>query len=360
MEEMPRPRPPHIQREVTRHGKVLWYFRRARGGPRVRLPDDYGSEAFWKAYNEALAGEQPKATKAEKGTLAWAVEQYKGSALWAGLAPSTQRARDRILQKICKTAGHAPIRQITRADLQRGVDQRAAKPESANAFIKTMRAVLKHAVHMGFIEANPAEKLQLLRSKGDGFHTWTLEEIAAFEARHPVGTKARLAMDLMLYTGLRKSDAVQVGRQHIRNGELTIRPEKTKRSTNIIVNVRVLLPLAASIAATKTGDLTLLVTEFGRPFTANGFGNWFRARCNEAGVPGTAHGLRKAGAVRAAENGATTNELMAMFGWTTSDEALRYTEAADRRRLGLAASEKLSRTYDQTVPNLRKKRGNEP
>jgi integrase len=344
MEAMPRPRPPHIQREVTRHKKVLWYFRRTRGGPRIRLPDEYGSEAFWKAYNAALAGEQPKRTKADKGSLAWVVEQYKASAKWAKLAPSTQRARDRLLAAIIKTAGHAPVRQITKADLQRGVDQRAGKPEAANAFIKTIRAVLNHALRMDLIETNPAMSLELMRSGSDGFHTWTMDEIEAYERRHPVGTKARLAMDLMLYTGLRKSDAVQVGHQHIRDGVLTIRPEKTKRTSNITVTVRILPPLAESIAAARTGDLHLLVTEYGRPFTANGFGNWFRKRCDEAGVPGAAHGLRKAGATRAAENGATTHELMAMFGWTTTDEAERYTKAADRKRMGIAGSAKLSRT----------------
>jgi integrase len=344
MDGMPRPRPPFIQREVTRHKKVLWYFRRVRGGPRIRLPDEYGSEAFWKAYNAALNGEQPRPQRAEKGTLAWMVEQYKASARWAKLAPSTQRARDRLLATICKTAGHAPVKQITKADLQRGVDQRAGKPEAANAFIKTVRAVLNHAVKMEIIETNPAAALDLLRSKAEGFHTWTMEEIEAYERRHPIGTKARLAMDLMLYTGLRKSDAVQVGHQHIRDGVLTIRPEKTKRTSNVTVTIRILPPLAESIAATKTGDLHLIVTEYGRPFTANGFGNWFRARCDEAGVSGSAHGLRKAGATKAAENGATTHELMAMFGWTTTAEAERYTKAADRRRMGIAGSTKLSRT----------------
>lgn len=92
------------------------------------------------------------------------------------------------------------------------------------------------------------------------------------------------------------------------------------------------------------GADTFIVTDYGRPFTANGFGNWFRERCDEAGVSKPAHGLRKAGAVRAAENGATTQELMALFGWVNVKEAELYTREADRRRLSLTASSKLSRT----------------
>jgi hypothetical protein len=82
--------------------------------------------------------------------------------------------------------------------------------------------------------------------------------------------------------------------------------------------------LAATIAASKTGDLTFLVTERGTPFVKESFGNWFRDACRAAGCPGSAHGLRKAGATRAAENGATVHQLMALFGWKTEKMASIY------------------------------------
>ena len=144
-----------------------------------------------------------------------------------------------------------------------------------------------------------------------------------------MGTKARLALDLMLYTGLRRSDIVSIGRRPIDGDVLSIQPMKTKRTSAVFVTVRVLPALAESIAATEDkGERAFLVTDFGK-------------RCNEAGVPGSAHGLRKAAATRCAENGATAHELMAMFGWTTVKEAERYTRAAERRRLGLKGSERL-------------------
>lgn len=347
MDAMPRPRPPYIQRHVTRHGRVIWYFRRDNGA-KVRLPDQYGTKEFWAAYNAALAGKDEKPTRADPRTLAWLVEQYKRSGAWQRLAPSTKRVRDRLMQTICQTAGRAPIEQITRQDIQAGADKRAAKPEAANAFVKTMRVLLRHAVSMDVVQTNVADAVPLMAGSAEGVHTWSMEEIAAFEEAHPVGTKARLALDLMLYAGLRKSDVVQVGRQHLRDGTLTIRPEKTKRTSNVTVTIPVLRPLAESIAAAPTGDLHLLVTEFGKPFTANGFGNWFKKRCLEAGLPQcSAHGLRKASATRAAENGATTHELMAIYGWVTIKEAERYTRAADRRRLGMAGREKLAPTLQQ-------------
>ncbi|MCE3248703.1 MAG: integrase family protein, partial [Geminicoccaceae bacterium] len=47
----------------------------------------------------------------------------------------------------------------------------------------------------------------------------------------------------------------------------------------------------------------------------------------------SAHGLRKAGATIAAENGATEHQLMAIFGWDSPKQAALYTRAANRRKL---------------------------
>ena len=101
------------------------------------------------------------------------------------------------------------------------------------------------------------------------------------------------------------------------------------------------MALAASIAAAKTGDLTYLVTDRGKPFVKEGFGNWFREVCKAAGCPGSAHGLRKSGATRAAENGASDRTLMAMFGWKTAKMASVYTKAADRKRMAKAGGQLL-------------------
>jgi site-specific recombinase XerD len=88
------------------------------------------------------------------------------------------------------------------------------------------------------------------------------------------------------------------------------------------------------------------MTEYGKAFTAAGLGGWFRARCDEAGIPKgyAAHGLRKASATRLAEQGATAHQLKAWFGWKTLREAERYTEAAERKKLARAAGALISGT----------------
>ena len=156
-----------------------------------------------------------------------------------------------------------------------------------------------------------------------------------FEATWPLGTRQRLALDVLLYTGCRRGDAVRLGRQHVRDGIITFRTEKDGEE----VVIPMLDVLAASIAATETGDLTFLVTERGQPFSKESFGNWFRKACRKAACPGSAHGLRKAGATRAANNGASERQLMAIFGWSTGKMATHYTRAADKRRLAKDAAE---------------------
>ncbi|WP_367399424.1 MULTISPECIES: tyrosine-type recombinase/integrase [Methylorubrum] len=162
------------------------------------------------------------------------------------------------------------------------------------------------------------------------FHTWTEEEVARFEAHWPVGTRERLALDILLYTGLRRGDAARLGRPHVRNGVVRILTEKTSQE----VTIRILPPLAASIAASPTGDLTFIAGERGRPMTKESFGKWFRDACVAAGAPGQAHGLRKAGARRAAESGAAEAELNAWFGWADgSRESATYVRGANRANL---------------------------
>jgi integrase len=155
--------------------------------------------------------------------------------------------------------------------------------------------------------------------------------------RKPPERRGRLALALLLYTGQRRGDVVRMGRQHVKDGVLTLRQMKT--------GVELAIPLHPAlemvIADMPTEHLTFLTTAFGKPFTAAGFGNWFREQCNAAGLPHcSAHGLRKAAARRLAEAGCTEHEIGAITGHASLREIVRYTKAADQKRLAVAAMEK--------------------
>jgi integrase len=204
------------------------------------------------------------------------------------------------------------------------------------------------AVEHGLLRLNPAREIRKVRYATAGFHTWTVEEVRLFEARHPIGTKARLAFALLLYLGVRRGDVVTLGRQHVNDCWIRLVPRKT-RYRNLDVSQKPILPVLADIIArSPTGALTFIETQYHRPFTTNGFGGWFRARCDEAGLPHcSAHGPRKAGATLAAENGATDRQLMALYDWSSEKQANIYTAAANRKRLAAQAARLLA--SDQTA-----------
>lgn len=333
----------HLEPRRRKDGSVAWYFRVVEDGKprRVRLPGEPNSPEFAAAYQAAMRGEEV-ARKAGKGwprgSLGALIDLWKRSADFQGCAPSTRRVRDNALAKIAASAGSEPVAAITRAVIVKGRDRRADRPEAANEFVKLMRALFRWSLDAGLVDANPARDVPFLKPKNrDGFHTWTDDEIARFEARWPIGTRERLAMDVLLYTGLRASDAIRIGRQHVRSGEIYL-PAMQKTGEPILCPI--IAPLAESLNAGPVGDLAFLVTTEGRPWSCpTSFGNWFRKACRSAGVPGSAHGLRKAGARIAAERGATEEQLKALYGWRSSKEASRYTRAANRQKMARASAE---------------------
>jgi integrase len=233
------------------------------------------------------------------------------------------------------------------------MDRKADKLGAANNRKKYLSAMFGWAIKRSIMKANPCRDVQRISYATDGFHTWTVDEVRQFETRHPIGTSARLAMGLLLYTGARRGDVVTFGRQHVKDGVLRYVPRKTRYKRAAVSEKPILDELAQIIAASPTGDPTFLVTEYGKPFTAAGFGAWFRKRCDEAGLFNcTAHGLRKAGAKLAAEAGATDRQLLAQFDWTTSSQATVYTAAADKKLMAADCSRLMVGQFqkDEIVP----------
>lgn len=331
-------RPLYLHRKITRHGKVAWYFWRGHG-PRIRIRGEYGCPEFMAEYQAAMAGAAApqKRGKESPETLAWLIARYRETGAWTALSPATRRQRDNIFKHVIDRSGDYPYSEIDAAAIVAGRDKRG--PAAAKNFVAALRGLFKWAVSASHLEEDPTAGVQVARPKTDGFHVWSEVEIAAFEARWPIGTRERLALAILLYTGLRRGDAARLGRQHIRNGVIDLRTEKT--GTQILIPV---LPvLQEVIDASPTGDLALIATKDGRPMTKESLGNWFREAAKAAGVPGNCHGLRKAGATRLAEAGATVHELNAIFGWTGSKMASLYTEKADRARLARQAMGKIER-----------------
>jgi len=339
MGQMPRPMPPNLYRERNRHGTVVFYVRVGKG-PRIRIRGEFGSKQFAGNYHDAILGQEPqRGSVTANGTLAWLIARYQDSSAWGGLAAITKEQRGFIFKIVIERAGNASLATITKKVIQQGMEDRSKTPFAANNFLKTMRGLFQWARNAQHVEIDPTDGIKGFSNKTEGYHTWTETDITRFESRWPIGTRERLAMCVLLYTGLRRGDATLLGRQHVRDGVITLRTAKTGQQ----VSIPILPELAEAINSTKTGDLAFIATKGGRPLAVEGFGTWFREACNAAGVKGSAHGLRKAGAVRAANNGATVAQLNAIYGWTGEKMASLYTKSADRVKLARDAIGKLAK-----------------
>lgn len=345
---MPRIRPPHLQHERTRHGRGAWYFRRGHG-QRIRIRAEFGTPEFEVEYQAALDG-TPIVIDRKKvavGTLAWLWERYRETTAWTELALATRSQRESAMRPVLKQSGAVPASAITRAHIAAGRDRRT--PAQAGHFLSTLRGLFSWATDAGHVKVDPTAGVKRpAKKKGKGFLAWTEDDVDRYEARWPIGTKERVWLAVLLYTGLRRSDAVCLGRQHIRDGVASLQNKKTK----ITVTLPILPVLQAALSAGPCGDLAFICGTRGEPLTKQSFGNAFRAACRASGLEKkSAHGVRKIGAIRAALNGATVAELNAIFGWTGDRMAALYTEAADRIRLARRAMSKLDGTSsEQIVP----------
>ena len=337
-------KPRYTRGFIDRHGKPRFYLRRP-GQKEIPLPGLPWSPEFMTAYKEAMNGDWQRseigAARTLPGTVnAAIVSYYNNSAEFKGYADGTKAMRRAILEHFREAHGEKRIALLD----QRALTTILAKKRAfaARNWLKALRGLLKHAIAMEMRKDDPTATIKLSSPKTDGFHTWTDQEIEKFEKHHPVASRARLALALLLATGLSRSDVVRMGRQHVRGGVLSIRRHKTQAP----IDIPVLPELQVVLDAMPANDqLAYLVTEFGQPFTPAGFGGWFRERCDEAGLPQcSAHGLRKAAATRLADVGASEHQLMAWFGWTSIREAERYTKMANRKRLAQSAGKLIQGT----------------
>ncbi len=328
--------------DTDKHGNVRTYLRLP-GRPKVRLREEPGSDAFEAEYRDALHA-PPKLAVPPIGALApGSIDAlcvaYYGSAAFKGMDPRAQRVRRGILDRFRMEHGTKAATRLEPHHLIRIRDARAETPEAANSMLKALRAAFKAGEALRLVATNPALKVPYLRSANpDGIHTWTLDEVERFEAKHAVGTMARLALALLLYTGQRRSDVVLFGRQHLRDGALTFTQQKNRARKPVRLVLPVVPELAHIIAATPSGGLTFLTSERGTAFTPDSFGNRFRTWCREAALPQCSpHGLRKAAASRLAELGASPHQIMAVTGHTTLKEVDRYTRAATQKAMAESA-----------------------
>lgn len=337
---------PGVRKNVVK-GRVYWKFER--GDFRVNIPGPYGSPEFLAAYEAALSGSKASsASTALAGTVAWLIEEYLRSLRFQNLSASRKRTIRLELDWLRKEAGKYQFNRLEVRHIEALMSKKAG-PTAANTVKKNLSMLFNFAAKkLGYTGPNPARYAERMKTNPDGFHTWTDDEVNRFLERHGPGTKARLVMLLALNTGMARQDLARVGRQHVKAGRIAYRRHKTAVAADMPI-----LPELAEELRHVPKDRLLFVTQdkTGKPYAVASLGNWFRDRCAEAKVPGSLHGLRKAGATRLADAGATEWEIASYLAHADTTQAAVYTKKANRARLADSGFAKLNAGKLSNFPN---------
>lgn len=351
--------PDYCTRSVDRHGKTRIRFRKR--GFSTYLTGIPWSENFMEEYAAALEGlefqkQEIGSSKTKPGTFNSLVVYYYKSADFQRLADSSKSTRRGIIERFRVNHGDKHLNSLQRQHIRAIIGSMEDRPQAANNLLSVLKLLLDLALDMGMVTGNVARGVKGYAKETKGFHSWTDSEIEQYRDRHVEGTQAHLALMLLLHTAQRRGDVVRMGWQHIRGDMLAVTQQKTGTSLEIPLHPE----LSHALRLVGRSNLTFLTTSKGAPFTAAGFGNWFRDRCNEASLFGcAAHGLRKAAATRLAEAGASTELIKSITGHKTSKEVDRYTRAADQKRLARQAVELLvSSEREQVLSNHKRKLDN--
>lgn len=354
--------PKHVSKFESQHGTVRYRFRKA-GLPSGYFTAKLGTEEFRAEYHAFMhpseVSKPAPASRATPGTIDDLLDRYMSVPERLGPSAITQEKIRAVLEDFRngdRARGHRMVGTITFEAIDKIIAKKMIKTGTGNKTKGGIHAAKKlrkelirlfdFAVKAKMIAVNPASQSAPVKipvaQRSEGFHSWTEEEIAQFRGHHQLGTRERLAMELLLWTDQRRSDIVGMGKAQIKDGRIPVTQEKTGKTLWLPLAPQLLEAIIA-MKPSDTSPFCFLVTKRGKPFERTSFGNWFKKACVAAGLPHcTSHGLRKATLRRMADLEMANKTMKSLSGQTSDRTLATYTEKADQARLADAAISRLS------------------
>lgn len=321
--------PDNVTEWTDRHGKKRYRFRK-KGLPDYSFRNAPGTPEFLAELHAAQKAEKPKVERWAPYTYDALISDFYKTPKWLAMKDSSKKTYRHIIEEFRKANGTKDVRKITTANIDAKLGKMEGTKAKANNLRRTLSRLHRHAIKLGWRSDNPVTATDNFKIESEGFHCWTDEELAAFDAKWPVGTRERLAKELLLNTALRRSDVTLVGPANRNGDRLELWHSKNKSATS----VRMSKTLIAAIDACPVTGETYVETIYGKPYTSTGFYNWFKRACVKAGLPNCSpHGLRKAISRIMAEGGASILEGRAVTGHKTDKEFMHYAEKANKASL---------------------------
>lgn len=335
--------PDNVTPYKDRHGKVRYRFRKT-GLPAYHFKNPPGTPEFAVELAEAQ-GAAPIQRRFTPFSMDDLVHRWLQSPGFLSMAANSQTTYRGIVHRYLDTKdkkgrryGSYSAKQATTAGLERQLGRLADTPAAANNLRKTLKRVFKYAIKLTWRTDNPATDTDNFKTNKDGWHTWTDEEIERYRAHWPLGTMARLTLELAIDTAARRCNLAALERGHLNNGRWEIAHVKDNHDTS----VRISPEARAAIDALPASPMRYFITgAHGKRFTDASLGNRFNKWAKEAGCPTNIHGLRKARSRQLAESGATPMEGRAITGHKNDKTFMHYAAKADRKRMADAASDRL-------------------
>ena len=338
--------PKYVHAYVDRHGTPRIYLRHP-GRPRMALPGPLFSEPFWTAYHKALAAEAPPkaaigAARSKPGSFNMLIAEYYASSAFTTKANATKESYRRDIERFRREYGDMPVAtmQAKHVDILLGKIAAHSTAQAKN-MRKRLYTLMRLARKWRYRPDNPVVDSERIGHIAKGYPAWSEDDIAMFRAHWPLGSKQRIAMEILLHTGLRRADAVRIGPQHVKSAWFAIATSKSRGATT--VNFPVHPDLVPHLEQAPKDALAFLVTEQGKSRSEKAFTNWIIEAAHEAGLPPhrSPHGLRKSACIRLAEVGCTTQQIMTLTGHRNAAELEPYLRNVNQRKLAQAAMDAL-------------------
>lgn len=355
--------PKYVTDFFDRNGTARIRFRR-KGYKDYYFKHPHPSKKFWEEYDACMAGEMaepitPGADKIIPGSVAALYSRFVAQPSRLGPSPTTQKKVMAILGEFREKHGHRLVADVTFEHLDAILEKKAADaPWQAQKLRRHLGKMFDFARKLKWISDNPIDDTTPInaqkRTKSKGYHSWTEGEISQFIKRHPIGTKAYLALMLLLWSFQRRGDVTELGPVPDRPGWMHISQEKSGGQRELLIPISTQLQEAIDKCPRpdKWDGKTYLTSAYGRRYTKESFGNWFRDRCNEAELHHcSAHGLRKAASRRAAEANLSNQSIKAVTGHIKDDEVALYTRAVEQAKLAQDVIRSLEQAQMANQPN---------
>ena len=213
-----------LSHDRTRHGKVRWFYRTKFGKKQLRGIHD-----------------EPPLTIADRKSIAKGMMHHQ----------------------------HRPFRNIRLKHAH--VIRDEVGPNVGNKRVKLLRYAYDWVVEQELMAENPVRAAKTRSNPTEGYTSWTPDDVATFIDRHPLGTKAHLALSLFTYSGgTRISDVARFGPMNIKGDRVEWVQKKGRGQQVRRRSVPLVAALRKVLAASELGQVTWLQTEYGKPFSIKG------------------------------------------------------------------------------------------